>query len=123
MRILIADHDSDNLKILSLKLTSHGMEVIEAKNGEEALRLIRQEKPDAAILDVMMPKLSGFKVTRLIKFDSKLKQIPIILLTARAQEKDKNLGGEMGADLYITKPYDPERILQEVRRLVGKKDS
>ena len=122
MRILIADHDPDNLKIISLKLKAHHFEVIEAKDGEEALRLIRQEKPDVAILDVMMPKLSGFKVTRLIKFDSKLKKIPVILLTARAMETDKTLGGEMGADLYVTKPYDLDHLLQEVQRLIEKKE-
>ena len=67
----------------------------------------------------MMPKLSGFKVARLVKFDAKLKKTPLILLTARTQETDKSLGKEVGADLYLTKPYDLEHLLKEVQRLLG----
>ena len=119
MRILAADHDQDNLKVLSLKLESNGFDVVVAHDGEEALSQIRKQKPDLIILDVMMPKISGFQIARLVKFDENLKKIPLILLSARAQETDKTVGKEVGADLYITKPYDPEHLLKEVQRLLG----
>ena len=120
MAILIADHDEDNLKILSLKLETQGFKIIQARDGQEAWTMIREQKPDLLILDIMMPKISGFKLARMVKFDSKLKSIPLILLTARTEEIDKDLGTEVGADLYMTKPYDLEQLIKEVRRLLEK---
>ncbi len=117
--ILVAEHDPDNIKILSLKLESKGFHVTVAHDGEEAWRMIRQHRPDLIILDVMMPKLSGFKLAGLVKFDSKLKKIPLILLTARAQETDKVVGKEAGAYVYMTKPYDLDQLLKEMDRLLG----
>lgn len=117
--VLVADDDLDNLNIIKLKLEGHGLAVVTARDGDQALRLAREQPPGLIILDVMMPKLSGFKAARLIKFDSKLKPIPLILLTARTQETDRSTGEEVGADLYLTKPYDLEQLLREVKRLLG----
>ncbi len=119
--VLVADDDLDNLNIIKLKLEAHGLEVVTARDGEQALRMARQAPPTLIILDVMMPKLSGFKAARLIKFDAKLKAIPLILLTARTQEADRTTGEEVGADLYLTKPFDPELLLKEVKRLLGQR--
>ena len=116
--VLVADDDLDNLAVVQLKLEGHGLQVIMARDGEQALRLIREHNPDLVILDVMMPKVSGFKATRLIKFDARYRQIPLILLTARTQEADRTLGLEAGADVYMTKPFDPEQLLKEVQRLL-----
>ena len=117
--ILVVDDDLDTLNILLMKFEAHGLKVVTARDGQQALRMAREQSPDLIILDVMMPKLSGFKVARLIKFDAKSRQIPLILLTARTQEADRSLGMEVGADLYVTKPFDPESVLKEVQRLLG----
>lgn len=117
--VVVVDDDLDNLNIIKTKLEAHQMKVITARDGDQALRLIREGNPDLIIMDVMMPKLSGFKATRLVKFDSKFKHTPLILLTARTQEADRSLGMEAGADLYMTKPFDPELLLGEVKRLLG----
>ena len=117
--VLVADDDLDNLNIIKLKLTAHGLEVVTARDGEQALRMARESPPSLIILDVMMPKLSGFKAARLIKFDAWLSNIPLILLTARTQDTDRSTGEEVGADLYLTKPFDPEVLLKEVKRLLG----
>ena len=117
--ILAVDDDLDTLNIIRVKLEAHQFKVVTARDGQQALGVIRQQSPDLIIMDVMMPKLSGFKVARLIKFDSKSKQIPLILLTARTQEADRALGLQVGADVYMTKPFDPEHLLREVKRLLG----
>jgi len=119
MIVLVADDDLDNLNIIKLKLEGHGLQVVTARDGDQALRMAREQPPALIILDVMMPKLSGFKAARLIKFDPKLKAVPLILLTARTQETDRSTGEEVGADLYLTKPFDPEHLLREVKRLLG----
>ena len=117
--ILVIDDDLDTLNIIGIKLEAQQFKVITGRDGQEALSLVRKHHPDLIILDVMMPKLSGFKAARLIKFDAKSKQIPLILLTARTQEADRTLGQEVGADVYITKPFDPENLLKEVKKLLG----
>lgn len=117
--ILVADDDLDNRNIIKLKLEGHGFQVVTACDGDQALRMARETPPALIILDVMMPKLSGFKAARLIKFDAKLKAVPLILLTARTQATDRSTADEVGANLYLTKPFDPEHLLQEVKRLLG----
>lgn len=117
--VLAVDDDLDTLNIITLKLEAHQIKVTTARDGQQALLLARESSPDLIILDVMMPKLSGFKVARLLKFDKKFRDTPLILLTARTQEADRALGNEVGADLYVTKPFDPDEILREVQRLLG----
>ncbi len=117
--ILVVDDDQDTLNVIRMKLEPHQIKVCTSQDGAEALRLIRERKPDLIILDVMVPKVSGFNLTRLIKYDTKSKEIPLILLTARTREVDRELGMEMGANVYMTKPFDPEKLLKEVQRLLG----
>ncbi len=117
--VLAVDDDLDTLNIITLKLEAHQIKVATARDGQQALLSARESSPDLIILDVMMPKLSGFKVARLLKFDKKFRDTPLILLTARTQEADRALGNEVGADLYVTKPFDPDELLKEVQRLLG----
>ena len=117
--VLAVDDDLDTLNIITLKLQAHRYKVITARDGEQALRLVRENKPDLIIMDVMMPKVSGLQAARIIKFDAKSKSTPLILLTARTQDTDKSIGMQVGANLYLTKPFDPESLLKEVSNLLG----
>ena len=91
-------------------------ECIEAYDGAEALSKVKNKKPDLIILDIMLPKINGYKVARLLKFDESYKNIPIIMLTAKTREKDIKLGEEMGADEYVTKPFDMDALVALVKK-------
>ena len=112
--IVAADDDIDILNVIKVKLEAHGLRVITVRDGQQALVAVRQHRPALVILDVMMPRLNGFQVARMIKFDPQLKTTPVFLLTARSQETDRNLGTKVGADEYLTKPFDPEHLLNTV---------
>ncbi|NWF52064.1 MAG: response regulator [Nitrospirae bacterium] len=114
-KILVVDDELDLVETIRFQLETEGFNVITAYNGEDALNLARTENPDLILLDIMLPKLDGYKVCRLLKFDEKYKNIPIIMLTARAQEKDKIIGLETGANEYVTKPFDMDRLLEKVK--------
>jgi DNA-binding response OmpR family regulator len=117
-RILIVDDEADLMEVLSLRLQAYDYDVITASDGQEGLDKARLEKPDLIILDLMLPKIDGYKVCRMLKFDEKFKQIPIILFTARAQESDIKLGKEVGADAYVTKPFEPAILLTKIKELI-----
>jgi DNA-binding response OmpR family regulator len=119
-RILIVDDEEDILSVLKFRLEANNYETLTASNGHEGLNKARTEKPDLIILDLMLPKLDGHKVCRMLKFDESYKAIPIIMFTARVQQKDEELGKEMGADAYITKPFEPEVLLEKIRQLLRK---
>lgn len=118
-RILIVDDEEDLRKMLAFRLEAVNYEVLQAANGQDGLNRARSDNPDLIILDLMLPKLDGFKVCRMLKFDEKHKHIPIIMFTARAQKSDENLGIEMGADAYITKPFEPKVLLEKIKELLG----
>lgn len=118
-KILIVDDERDLVETLSIRFTSSGYQVILAFDGEEGLELARKEKPDLIILDVMMPKLNGYQVCRFLKFDDEYKNIPIVMLTARGQEKDKDVSQQVGADFYVTKPFDGLQLLQKIKSILG----
>ena len=120
-KVLIVDDEKDIVDTLTFRLNAAGYEVISAFDGQEALDKTRAENPDLIILDLMLPKIDGYKVCRMLKFDKNYKGIPIIMFTARAQEEDKKLGEQMGADSYITKPFDPELLLNKIREFLGEK--
>jgi len=120
-RILIVDDEEDILKVLRFRLEANNYEVLSASDGQEGLNKARSEKPDLIILDLMLPKLDGYRVCRMLKFDESYKAIPIIMFTARAQTSDKELGMEMGADAYIPKPFEPEVLLGKMKELLEKK--
>ena len=119
-RILIVDDEEDILNVLRFRLEANNYEVLSASDGQEGLNKARSEKPDLIILDLMLPKLDGYKVCRMLKFDEIYKAIPIIIFTARAQKKDEEIGMEMGADAYIAKPFEPEILLGKMKELLEK---
>ena len=118
-RILVVDDEMYIVNILDFTLATEGLEVISASNGEEALRKTVEFTPDLVILDVMMPKIDGFEVCRALKAKEETKEVPVILLTAKDRDGDKKKGEEAGADLYVTKPFSPTRLLEDVRGLLG----
>lgn len=122
-KILIVDDEIDLVETLSFRFEAAGYKVMAAHDGLEGLSVARAEKPDLIILDVMMPKMDGYQVCRLLKFDQNMKNTPIIMLTARGQEQDKQIGGQVGADLYMTKPFDSKILLTKVEELLAKKNS
>jgi DNA-binding response OmpR family regulator len=115
-KILIVD-DEPYIRLLLEQtledLEDEGVELLTADNGEEALDAIKTEKPDLVFLDVMMPKMNGFDVCNAVKNELSIKGIYIIMLTAKGQEFDKLKGKEVGADLYMTKPFDPDEVVQK----------
>ena len=120
-KILVVEDEPDIASLLTLMLKSQGYHVIAAGDGQEALEKARVEAPDLIVLDIMLPKLNGYKVARMLKFDEKFSHIPIIMLTAKIQEKDKKTGVEMGADAYVTKPFDTGQLLQKVKEILEEK--
>ncbi len=116
--ILVIDDELELVKAIKIRLEQAGYETLVAYNGQEGLETARKEKPDLIILDLMLPKMDGYKVCRMLKFDDKYKKIPIIMLTAKAQESDEKLGFETGADVYITKPYQHEVVLIKIKELL-----
>ncbi len=118
-KILIVDDEADIIEILQFVLETQGYECITAMDGEEGLKRAREDNPDLIILDVMMPKINGYKISRLLKYDSKYKNIPILMVTARSQEEDKIIGEETGADEYITKPFNVDEVVKKVKNYLG----
>lgn len=117
-RILLVDDETQLVEMVKIRLEASDYEVLCAYDGQEALDKARKEKPDLIILDLMLPKIDGYKVCRMLKFDEKYKNIPIILFSARAQETDVKLGKEVGAEAYITKPFDPPSLLEKIKELL-----
>ena len=117
--VLVADDDEDILTLVALRFRRSGLEVILARDGEEALELIQTRAPDAAVLDIAMPKLTGLEVVRRVRDSEATKSMPIVLLTARAAEKDVELGLDAGADEYITKPFSPQDLYACVQSVLG----
>ena len=117
-RVLVVDDEADLVRILQFGLESLGYHVETASDGQEGLKKAREMKPDIILLDLMLPKLDGYKVCRLLKFDERYKNIPIIILSARTQEGDQALAMEMGANRFITKPYEFSEILAQMEMLL-----
>ena len=110
--ILIAEDDPDIRALLRLYLEGEGLRVLEASNGTQALELAREHTPDMAVLDIMMPGLNGFELTRALR---KYSDLPILILSAKSEDNDKILGLNLGADDYIAKPFNPVEIVARVR--------
>jgi DNA-binding response OmpR family regulator len=114
-RILAVDDSATILQMITAILEGEGYEVITAVDGAEALDKARGEEPALILLDVMLPKLDGYRVCRLLKFDQNYKHIPIVMLTAKAEDAAMATGIRTGADQYLTKPVEPETLLTTVR--------
>ena len=117
--VLIVDDEPDIVESIKFNLEFENIKSIEAYDGEEALSKARKENPDLIILDIMLPKINGYKIARLLKFDESYKHIPIIMLTARTQKTDIKLGEETGADEYVTKPFDMDTLVGLVKKYLG----
>jgi len=117
-KILIIEDYNNIVEILTMRLSAMGYAVISAKDGQEGLTLARKEKPDLIVLDVTLPKMNGYKISRLLKFDSKYKDIPIIMLTARETKRDEKVELETGADEYIYKSDRTGKLLKTIRRFL-----
>lgn len=118
-RILLVEDEKDMAYAVTLQLEAKGYEVIVASDGKEGLGMARTKKPDLIILDLMLPKIDGYKVCRMLKFDDKYMKIPVILFTSRALDSDKKTGKEVGADAYITKPFEPSVLLDKICELLA----
>ncbi len=114
-RILIVDDERDIVETIQFMLESEGFECLLAYDGEDALLKARTENPDLILLDIMLPKINGYQVCRLLKSDEEYKHLPIIMLTAKVQESDKFWGKESGADDYVTKPFEMEKLIQKIQ--------
>ncbi len=121
-KVLVVD-DEAHIRMLIEQtledLEDDGVEILTASDGEEAYNIIMEERPDLVYLDVMMPKMNGFDVCQKVKKDSGVNGTYIILLTAKGQEIDRQKGDEVGADLYMTKPFDPDALLDKAREVLG----
>ncbi len=114
-RILIVDDEPDLLSVLRFGLEVDGFDVIEASDGEQGLSLAREHGPDLIVLDLMLPRMDGYKVCRALKFDERYRRIPVFILSARSGDADRRLALELGADEYVTKPYDMRDLVGRIR--------
>jgi len=121
-KILIVDDEAHIRMLIEQtleELEDEGVEFLTAENGEIALEIIQEEKPQLVFLDVMMPKLNGMEVCRRVKKELGMEEVFIVLLTAKGQETDRQKGLDVGADVYMTKPFDPEVLLNKAKEVLG----
>jgi len=118
-RVLVVDDDPQVLRLLRVNLELEGYEVVSANDGLEALEAVEAENPDLVVCDVMMPGMDGVEVVRRLRADSK--QVPVVMLSAKAMRSDMRAGLDAGANEYVTKPFDPAELIEVVDRLLGRK--
>lgn len=121
-RILVVDDEKQLVDMLKMRLEANNYEVIAAYDGMEALECSRKQKPDLIVLDLMLPKLDGYQVCRMLKFDKATHKIPIVMLTALSQKEDREWGKKVNADVYITKPFNAEELLEKIKVLISAKE-
>ena len=117
-RILIVDDERDLVETMTFRLEASGYEILKAYDGQEGLKKIREEKPDLVLLDVMMPLKDGYQVCQEVKNDEKIRNIPVIMLTAKSQESDKSVGESVGVDDYLTKPFQSHELLEKIEKFL-----
>jgi len=120
-RVMVVDDEPFILRSLVYVLKKEGYDVASAEDGNDALLQLRESRPEILFLDVMMPKMDGFELCRIIKSDPELREIYVILLTAKGQAKDRESAAQAGADEYITKPFRPSLVIEKVRALLAAK--
>jgi len=116
-KILVVDDERPIVRLVQVNLEHAGYEVVTAYDGKEALEKVEQEKPDLIVLDVMMPQMDGFEVMQRLQANPKTRNIPVIMLTAKAQDADVFRGWQSGVTLYLTKPFSPFELISFVRRI------
>lgn len=117
-KILVADDETYIVKLLTVNLKKVGYEVVQAFDGEETLKKIAEEKPDLVVLDIMMPKIDGIDVLKRLKSNPDTKSLPVVMLTAKAEDKDIFRGWQEGADAYLTKPFEPAEVVIMVKGIL-----
>ncbi len=117
-RILAVDDEPNIVRLIEVNLTRHGYQVETANNGVQALEKIRANRPDLIVSDVMMPEMDGFELLSTIRRDPALESLPVIMLTAKTQDKNVMEGYTRGADMYLTKPFNPAELLAFVKRIL-----
>lgn len=122
-RVLVVDDEPDLLELVRVNLSQAGIEVDTAEAGRDALEKLRRSPPDLMVLDLMLPDLSGTEVCRQVRQDAELRDLPIIMLTAKADEVDRVVGLELGADDYITKPFSPRELTLRVQAVLRRRAS
>ena len=120
-KILLTDDEPNILKVVAVRLKTQNYDVITAGDGETALNLVKEHRPDLILLDITLPKLNGYEVCEILKKDAAYKDIPVVLFSARAQQADKDAGMEHGADAYISKPFEPQQLLETIKTLLKEK--
>jgi CheY-like chemotaxis protein len=118
--VLCADDDEDILSLVSLRLERAGYRVVQATNGDDAIAVAREHRPDVAVLDVMMPRRTGYEVLAALRADPALREVKVILLSARVQQTDMDRGIDAGADAYLPKPFKAPELVAQVQKLVGR---
>ncbi len=118
-KILIVEDDIMLIKIMEARLHNAGYETIVAQDGQAGLKMARSENPDLIIMDVMLPKMDGFRATQMLKFDDRYKHIPIVMFTGRMQEEDRETGLSAGANAYICKTSEPSSLVEKIKDLLG----
>jgi len=122
-RILVVDDDKEIVRLVRSYLEQAGYHVLIAYDGETALHMIRRERPSLVVLDLMLPDRDGWDITRIVRGDSNLQNTPIIMLTARVEDTDKIVGLELGADDYVSKPFNPREVVARVRSVLRRTSS
>ena len=118
-RILLVDDEPALVELIKIRLEANGYEILTAGDGQQALDTARKEMPDLIILDLMLPKIDGYKVCRMLKFDKVFEHIPVIIFSAKGSDADKKLAEQAGADAYLVKPFDLELFTETIRKLTG----
>jgi len=118
-KVLIVDDEVELVDMLKVRAENAGYEIITAYDGQEALDKARAEKPDIVVLDILLPKLDGYQVCRMLKFDKTMEKTPIIILTALVQKEDRDWGKRVMADVYITKPFNADELMEKLDSFSG----
>ncbi|MEQ8397509.1 response regulator [Thalassobaculum sp.] len=118
-RVLIAEDEPNLIESLSFILGREGYEVSSVSDGDAVLERLRSDRPNVLILDVMLPKRTGFEILKLIKMDPALSGIPVMVLTAKGQERDRKTAEDLGADAFVTKPFSNQDVVDRIKRLAG----
>jgi len=120
--VLVADDEEDILTLVTTVLQNAGHQVVPVRDGAEALAAVRDRKPDLAVIDISMPEVDGLEVLRRLRADAETSELPVVLLSAQAQEADVARGFETGASAYVKKPFSPRELAQRVNDLLGSSD-
>jgi two-component system alkaline phosphatase synthesis response regulator PhoP/two-component system response regulator VicR len=118
-RVLVVDDEVNIVRLIQVNLERHGYQVTTANNGVQALEKIREDRPDLLVSDVMMPEMDGFELLANVRRDPTLSDLPVIMLTAKAQDRDVMEGYTRGADMYLTKPFNPAELLNFAKRILS----